>query len=206
MLIFPHRGRAMPGIAALSRLSSSLPFVLVAVLGLALTIGTAPLHAQEGDTSSGEESEEGDSLEEQGLRAPVDFAAIDDLLESDEEVLSDPETYSYDPGARRDPFISLLEQRDSPEVRDKRPDGIAGLLIEELRVEGIFVLDQGPVAQVKAASQETSFLLRPGDGLWDGDVVRIDLEEVVFKQSVNDPTSLKPFREVTKRLNPAQAN
>ncbi|MEE8523318.1 MAG: hypothetical protein V3T72_05250 [Thermoanaerobaculia bacterium] len=134
---------------------------------------------------------------------PANFQSIDDLLALDEEVLSDPGLYSYDPGARRDPFRSLLLRRsdDDDDNRD-RPDGPAGLLIDEIAVEGVFILPEGPVAQVQSASQETSFLLRPGDQLWDGDVVRITLEEVVFKQTLNDPTALKPFREVVKRLTP----
>ena len=36
----------------------------------------------------------------------------------------------------------------------------------------------------------------------DGDVVNITLNEVVFRQNVQDPTALKPFREVVKALNP----
>lgn len=131
----------------------------------------------------------------------IDFGAVDDLLATDDEVFSDPGAYSYDPGARRDPFRSLLRKRVEGEERRERPEGVPGLLIAELNIEGIFVLDSGPVAQVTSASERTSFLLRPGDELWDGDVVRITLNEVVFKQSVNDPTSLKPFREVVKQLN-----
>ena len=38
--------------------------------------------------------------------------------------------------------------------------------------------------------------------LKDGDVIRITRHEVVFKQIVNDPTALKPFREVVKKLSP----
>jgi len=134
----------------------------------------------------------------------IDFGAVDDLLAQDEEVLASPDAYSYDPGARRDPFRSLLQKRTQEEVRQERPEGVPGLLIAELTIDGIFVLDEGPVAQVRSASESTSFLLRPGDELWDGDVVRITLYEVVFKQNVDDPTVLKPFREVVKRLNPSQ--
>ncbi len=130
----------------------------------------------------------------------TDFSDIDNLLKMDEEVLSDPTTYSYDPGSRRDPFRSLQRQRRTGKRSEKRPEGPAGLLIDEISVEGVFVLDGGPVVQVQSAAQQTSFLLRVGDQLWDGDVIRISLREVVFKQSVNDPTALKPFREVVKKL------
>ena len=58
------------------------------------------------------------------------------------------------------------------------------------------------MAQVVAANQKKSYLLREGDQLYDGDVVSINRSEVVFKQIVQDPTALKPFREVVKSLNP----
>lgn len=133
----------------------------------------------------------------------TDLEAIEDLLEQDESVLTDPDTYTYDPGTRRDPFRSLLETRESAgENEGERPEGKLGLLIDEIVVEGVFELLDGPVAQVQSAREETSYLLRPGDQLWDGDVISITLNEVVFKQVVEDPTALKPFREVVKRLNP----
>ena len=172
-------------------------FTVAAVAALALVLlwwgaGASPVLAQDEEFIP----EESDTTD-----APADFSAIDDLLKQDEEVLSDPEVYSYDPGARRDPFRSLFQRRAQAQRSEKRPDGPAGLLIDELAVEGVFLLDDGPVVQVQSAAQETSFLLRVGDQLWDGDVIRITFDEVVFKQSVNDPTALKPFREVVKDLN-----
>lgn len=59
------------------------------------------------------------------------------------------------------------------------------------------------MAQVKASNQGKSYLLKEGDQLYDGDVVSITKNEVVFKQIVQDPTALKPFREVVKSLNPS---
>ena len=159
---------------------------------LVLGIAVLPLHAQDETEYIPEE--------EEATQEETDFSAIDDLLAMDEEVLSDPATYSYDPGSRRDPFRSLQRRRRAKGGSEKRPDGPAGLLIDEIEAEGVFVLDDGPVVQVRSASQRTSFLLRVGDQVWDGDVIRIDLNEVVFKQSVNDPTALKPFREVVKKL------
>ena len=173
------------------------------LLLLALLTAVAAV-AQSEDEYVPEEAEEAES-EGSGLADDVDFGAIDDLLAADEEVLADPGVYTYDPGARRDPFRSLLRRRspDDEETRE-RPEGKPGLLIDELEIQGIFVLKEGPVAQVEAANSDTSYLLSPGDELWDGDVVRITMEEIVFKQSVRDPTALKPFREVVKKLDPGR--
>ncbi len=127
---------------------------------------------------------------------------IDEILEGEEEVLAGG-SFSYDPGNRRDPFKSLLATPDRPEFRGPRPEGVPGLLIDEIDLTGIWRTSKGYVAQVVAANQKKSYLLREGDQLYDGDVVSINKNEVVFKQIVQDPTALKPFREVVKSLNPS---
>ncbi len=128
-------------------------------------------------------------------------ADIDSILATEEEMLAGG-GYSYEPGERRDPFKSLLSAREPAEMRGPRPEGIPGLLIDEIDLTGIFVMPEGPVAQVVSPEQDRSYLLREGDQLYDGDVVRISQDSVVFKQILDDPTALKPFREVQKQLNP----
>jgi Tfp pilus assembly protein PilP len=110
--------------------------------------------------------------------------------------------YTYDPGDRRDPFKSLLQARENDERQGPRPEGIPGLLIDEITISGIFRTPRGWVAQVQAANQNKSYLIKVDDQLYDGDVLSISGNEVVFKQIVQDPTALKPFREVVKKLNP----
>jgi hypothetical protein len=132
----------------------------------------------------------------------ADLGNIDEILQGEEEVLSGS-GFSYDPGNRRDPFKSLLAGPDRPEIRGPRPEGVPGLLIDEIDLRGIFHTSKGFVAQVVAANQKKSYLLKEGDQLFDGDVVSINKNEVVFKQVVQDPTALKPFREVVKSLNPS---
>lgn len=128
---------------------------------------------------------------------------IDQILEQEEEVLSGEGEFTYDPGNRRDPFKSLLAGPERAQFKGQRPEGIPGLLIDEIDLTGIFRTKRGYVAQVKAGNQAKSYLLKEGDQLFDGDVVSINGDEVVFKQIVQDPTALKPFREVVKKLNPA---
>lgn len=134
--------------------------------------------------------------------AVPDTGNIDEILEGEEEVLSGS-GFSYDPGNRRDPFKSLLAGPDRTVLRGPRPEGVPGLMIDEVDLTGIFRTSKGFVAQVTAANQKKSYLLKEGDQLYDGDVVSINKNEVVFKQIVQDPTALKPFREVVKSLNPS---
>ncbi|MEE8139266.1 MAG: hypothetical protein V3T81_10460 [Thermoanaerobaculia bacterium] len=152
---------------------------------LALTVSAPPLGAQEPE---GEEA------------APVEVD-IDEILAGEEAMLAG-EGYSYDRGSRRDPFKSLLAARDRPLIRGPRPEGIPGLLIDEIDLTGVFIMSTGPAAQVQSADQDRSYLLRVGDQLYDGVVVSIGGKKVVFKQMVDDPTALKPFREVVKKLEP----
>lgn len=153
-------------------------------------------------TETGTAETEGDTEGGGDAAGTADDAAnIDDILAQDEDVLYGNQA-TYDPGARRDPFRSLLQREQAAEVTTARPEGIPGLLIDEIELEGVFMTADGPVAQIRAASDETSYLLRPGDQLWDGDVVSVSLTDITFKQSINDPTALKPFREVVKKLNP----
>jgi hypothetical protein len=134
----------------------------------------------------------------------ADLGNIDEILQGEEDVLSGS-GFSYDPGNRRDPFKSLLVVGREPVFRGPRPEGVPGLLIDEIDLTGIFHTSKGFVAQVVASNQKKSFLLKEGDQLYDGDVVSINKNEVVFKQVVQDPTALKPFREVVKSLSPAGA-
>jgi Tfp pilus assembly protein PilP len=131
-----------------------------------------------------------------------DTGDIDEILQGEEEVLSG-NGFSYDPGNRRDPFKSLLAGPERTEIRGPRPEGIPGLLIDEIDLKGIWRTGKGFVAQIIATNQKKTFLLKEGDQLYDGDVVSINRSEVVFKQIVQDPTALKPFREVVKSLNPS---
>jgi Tfp pilus assembly protein PilP len=170
------------------------PSILIALLVLAIS-WTALAQSQPPASPP-----EGEAAAPQG---PVtNLEDIDEILEGEEEVLSGG-SFSYDPGNRRDPFKSLLAVQDRPELRGPRPEGVPGLLIDEIDLTGIFRTSKGFVAQVVAANQKKSFLLREGDQLYDGDVVSINRNEVVFKQIVQDPTALKPFREVVKSLNPS---
>lgn len=132
--------------------------------------------------------------------SPEAKAKIDEILEGEEAVLEGVVS-SYDPGNRRDPFRSLFSPPPMKE-RMKRPEGVPGLLIDEITVRGVFRTAKGYVAQISAQNQRKSFLLREGEQVFDGDVLRIEKNRVVFRQIVNDPTVIKPFREVVKVLNP----
>ncbi len=130
--------------------------------------------------------------------APVPESPGQALIEQDESAMSG-RSYSYDPAGRRDPFRSLLVREQSRGGLE-RPPGIAGISIDDLVVHGIWKTRSGYVAQIRATDNK-SYLVRSGDLLYDGEVTRVGPNEVSFRQNLNDPQSVKPFREVTKQLN-----
>lgn len=120
------------------------------------------------------------------------------LLDQQEEALAG-RAYTYDPAGRRDPFRSLLV-RSEARGGARRPPGIAGISVDDVTIQGIWKTRSGYVAQIRGTDNK-SYLLRPGDLLYDGEVTRIGPNEVGFRQNLNDPQSVKPFRDVTKQLN-----
>ena len=120
------------------------------------------------------------------------------ILELDESSQAG-RTYTYDAAGRRDPFRSLLIRTEN-RGRAQRPPGIAGIAIDDLQLQGIWKTKAGYVAQIRGTDNK-SYLIRAGDLLYDGEVTRIAPNEVSFRQNLNDPQSVKPFRDVTKQLN-----
>lgn len=120
-----------------------------------------------------------------------------------QEILEEPttsDTYRYDPQGLRDPFQSLIGPKQAPEP-GKRPPGIPGFLIDELKLQGVLKTKAGLVAMVNATDNK-GYLIRVGDKVLDGEVIRITNSSVVFRQEVNDPTRIERYREVVKDIAP----
>jgi type IV pilus assembly protein PilP len=134
--------------------------------------------------------------------APVP-AAQQTLEENLQDILEEPtgaDTYRYDPQGRRDPFRSLVGP-SRPVERGDRPQGVPGFLIDETDLQGVVQTRAGMVAMLKGPDNK-GYLVKVGDKLYDGEVIRMDKTSVVFRQEVNDPTRIERFREVVKELVP----
>ncbi|HXT49634.1 MAG TPA: hypothetical protein VN811_01255 [Thermoanaerobaculia bacterium] len=175
--------------------STIVAFAALVVLALIVAV---PAAAQEQPAG---EAPQGEAQAGSGEASPGAEQTIDQILAGEEEVLAG-EGYSYDPAGRRDPFVSLLQRTQLKEAPQQRPEGIPGLLIDEIEVKGIFRMQGRTFAQVQSSDKDKSYLIQEGDQLYDGEVVSIAPGEVTFKQVVNDPSVIKPFREVVKKLNP----
>lgn len=157
-----------------------LAFLLAIIL---VPAGLAP--AQEA-TSAGSQSEQ--------------ESAPEDVLQEIESILEEDavDTYRYDPQGRRDPFRSLIRGREAA-VRSDVPPGVPGFLIDEIDLQGVIRSRAGLVATIKGPDN-IGYTIRPGDKLYDGEVLRITPTAVYFRQEVNDPTLIERQREVVKQL------
>ena len=119
-----------------------------------------------------------------------------------EEASASGKGLTYDPGDRRDPFVSPSEAAKEPEGGPCEGKGMECWLITEVQLVGIMARRGGAVALVVGPEGYGS-TLHSGDKLYDGEVLSIDPSTgtVVFRQQVNDPTRIKPYRDIEKKLN-----
>jgi type IV pilus assembly protein PilP len=124
------------------------------------------------------------------------------MQQSLQEILEEPsapDAYHYDPKGRRDPFQSLIGP--APALQPgQRPAGPPGFLIDEIKLQGVVkTRQQGLVAMVNGPDNK-GYLVKVGEKVLDGEVIRITPTSIVFRQEVNDPTRIERFREVVKEL------
>jgi len=163
------------------------------MLGLVVAVSvSAPAFPQEDPTPIREVAED--------TTKPAEPDA-DAILRQQQQLNSD-EPFSYRSSGRRDPFRSLMTPTED---QTKRPPGIAGMMVSELDLAGTVHDQRGDVAMV-IGSDNKGYFLRVGDKVYDGTVIAVDTRQgaVTFRQQVDDPRLIKPFRDVVKRLVPLE--
>jgi hypothetical protein len=103
--------------------------------------------------------------------------------------------------ARRDPFESLVGRERSGDSGPRLP-GKAGLVISQLRLDGVVRYVDGMIAVVTNPQSRTYFL-REGDQLYDGRVAKISMDGVTFHEVGKDAFGKPVDREVSKRMYPS---
>lgn len=117
----------------------------------------------------------------------------------EKETAAQPGQYSYQPGGRRDPFISLLVNVGPSEGTKTRPPGMGGFLIQELALKGI-VKDQSGYIAMLLGTDGKSYFAKVGQRFYDGVLVAMDAATATFRQEVTDPLSPVKTRDVKKSL------
>ena len=99
---------------------------------------------------------------------------------------------------KRDPFAPLVnEKKENSALR--LPPGKAGLVVATVRVDGTVRSQSGMIAIVSNPNNSVYFV-REGDQLYDGDVEKIGLDGVTFKENSKDAFGHAVERMVTKRI------
>lgn len=178
----------------------SLSWVLAGA-GLVLVVAASapafPEDAAEPDAASAAASRQAQAEQQKAAEQTVET-----ILRQQEELLTG-QRFSYDPGTRRDPFRSLFEEA-ATRRKGPRPPGVSGMLVAEIGLSGIVKDPQGGDIALFMGSDNKGYFLRAGDEVYDGTVLAVDpvVGAVTFRQQVDDPRLIKPFRDVVKRLTP----
>ena len=99
---------------------------------------------------------------------------------------------------KRDPFVPLVTDKKDTGA-EHLPPGKAGIVIASVRVDGTVKSGNGMIAVVSNPDQRVYFI-REGDQLYDGDVEKISLDGVTFKENSKDAFGKPVERIVTKRI------
>jgi hypothetical protein len=110
--------------------------------------------------------------------------------------------FRYEAGGRRDPFVSLALGIDVL-ATGPRPDGLPGMLIQEVSLRGIVKTVDGYIAMIQGTDNK-SYFAREGQRLYDGSIQSIDDAGIVFRQEINDPLRIEKFQTVEKTLHPVE--
>jgi Tfp pilus assembly protein PilP len=110
--------------------------------------------------------------------------------------------FQYKPAGRRDPFWNLLKGKSIKIKREQR-EGIAGLLIDELELEGIMTKKGRYIALFKGPDGKP-YDIHVGDSVYDGEVIKIDFNSVVFKRLLTIALGGTKEKMITKRLIPEE--
>lgn len=104
----------------------------------------------------------------------------------------------------RDPFRAPEEEKPGPAkpaAAKPRPPGIHGLLVEQLRLQGIVREEETHRMLAMVAGQSNlSYFLHEGDKLYDGEVSRITPDTIYIRRTGGAPAALS--NEIALRIGP----
>jgi len=105
---------------------------------------------------------------------------------------------------KRDPFLSPVVSRlpGSSKAQVACSTGKRCLIIDQLTLQGVVKTQAGWIAVVGNPGKKV-YYLRNNDAVFDGYVMRIDGDSVVFKQNTLDAMGKQTQKEVVKRVAPS---
>jgi Tfp pilus assembly protein PilP len=130
--------------------------------------------------------------------AAKDASAENVSVEKAPEPAKGEKTKTISANGRRDPFISPVISQSA--VGSGCSSGKRCLAVDQISLKGVVKSETGMIAVVVNALDKAYFL-RENDPVFDGFVLKITGDSIVFKETVQDKLG-KPFtKEVTKKIN-----
>jgi Tfp pilus assembly protein PilP len=99
--------------------------------------------------------------------------------------------------SRRDPFISPVVNRSM--IGSGCSTGKRCLSIDQINLKGVVKADSGMIAVV-VNSLNKAYFLRENDPVFNGFVVKITGDSIIFKETLQDRLGKSLTREVTKKI------
>jgi Tfp pilus assembly protein PilP len=99
--------------------------------------------------------------------------------------------------SRRDPFVSPVVNRSM--IGSGCATGKRCLAIDQINLKGVVKADSGMIAVV-VNSLNKAYFLRENDPVFNGFVVKITGDSIIFKETIQDRLGKSMTREVTKKI------
>jgi Tfp pilus assembly protein PilP len=98
---------------------------------------------------------------------------------------------------RRDPFVSVVVSHEGgPPCAGGGKKCIA---IDQITLQGVVRSPSGPIAVVSSGAR-TTYFLRENDPVYNGVVVKISPDSIIFRETIMDRLGKSSQREVVKRI------
>ncbi|HUS18342.1 MAG TPA: hypothetical protein VMZ25_01715 [Terriglobales bacterium] len=101
--------------------------------------------------------------------------------------------------SRRDPFINPVKMRTERLAGPSCTTGSRCLVADQVVLKGVVKTQQGMIAMVENSTKK-QYNLREKDPIYNGFVLKITGDSVVFKESTTDNSGRPVTREVVKRV------
>jgi hypothetical protein len=135
--------------------------------------------------------------------APTAAPASSDTMVEENMILEGESLYHH--AGERDPFSPLIRARaaggGAPVKVKFGTKGVSRFTVENCVLEGIVKTTDGEAAWFQGQDMK-AYKVKTGDVFADGVVLDVSYErgEVIVQQEIDDPTAIKPFRNVSLRV------
>jgi Tfp pilus assembly protein PilP len=110
-----------------------------------------------------------------------------------------PATAQAKASGKRDPFVSPVRE-GGPVGGPNCTVGKKCLAIDTIQLRGIVRAPSGSIAVVESSTRKVTYFLRESDSVFNGYVVKITADSVMFRENVMDRTGKQSTREIVKRV------